>query len=470
MPVSFFSIEFFIFLFFSFLLVYSLSPRFRLNGLVLVSSLFVALFDWYFLLLALSYGLVNFFVGKWVGRKGAWQKTLYVFGQCFNVLVLVFYKLIGVLFDIEHGAPLYQFLILPLGISYYAFQSVSYLFLIYKGLDKPEPNGWKFFLYISFFPKFVAGPIERPKIFLSQLTQSIPFNPAFIVQGGRLFLWGALKKVFIANTLGIVIHKVHGNPADFAGIPTYLAFFLHSSYIYFDFSGYTDMARGLGLCFGVRLSPNFNLPFKAQTVGEFWRRWHISLSSWCNDFIYNPIVLRYRKWNKLAILLGIFVAFSTIGLWHGFSVNFLILGFIQAIAIAYELFTKRYRVQWSRKIYNRGYAIFSVLLVQLVFSVSLIFFFSKDLDGATVFVDQLFDFQIPKDSHFGLNLPRFEFFLVILGAIVFYFMEYSQSPLAMMIRAAFQRYRLMRWSFYFISLGILVFYSKNNIVFNYASF
>lgn len=473
MPISLFSVQFFLFLACSLIITFILPYRLRLFSLFVFSSVFIALFHWSFLLIAYLCAFVNYTGGKQIANSIHYRKYWFWICQSFNFGLIIFYKfLIGLLpYSFwSNEARVIQFFLLPLGFSYYLFQSISYLYLIYKGVEKPEKSWLNFFIYIVFFPKFIAGPIERAKGFLLQLKSGITFSADNFIQGGRLFLWGALKKVFVANTLGLVVNKVHGDPSAFDWIPTLLAFVLHSSYIYFDFSGYTDMALGLGRCFGIRLSENFNLPFKAQTVAEFWRRWHISLSSWCNDFIYNPIMLRYRRMKNGAVVLAISLTFIVIGLWHGATFNFFILGVLQAGAIIFEFFTKRYRNQLSNRFPPFVYRFFSMFVVNLFFSVSLVFFYSKNLDNSFQFLDQLFAFHIGKTSFWGLNIPRVEFLVAILGAVFIYFVEYGPTGLFQKLMNYFVSQRALRWTLYWISIAIVVFYSKNSIVFSYAGF
>ncbi len=472
MPVSLFSVQFFLFLACALAVIFSLPHRFRIFSLFVLSSIFIALIHWSFLLVAYLCAFVNYSGGKQIDSSNHHRKYWYWTCQSFNLGLMIFYKFIVELVPVSLGcneSVFCRFFLLPLGFSYYLFQSISYLYLIYRGVEKAEKNWVNFYVYFVFFPKFIAGPIERAKGFFVQLSEGIAFSTDNLIQGGRLFLWGALKKVYIANTLGLVVNKVHGDPSSFDWFPILLVFFLHSSYIYFDFSGYTDMALGLGRCFGIRLSPNFNLPFKAQTVADFWRRWHISLSSWCNDFIYNPIMLRYRKMQNVAIILAISLTFIVIGLWHGATLNFFILGVLQALAIIFEFFTKQYRSQFSR-FSPSIHRLFSMIFVNLFFSVSLVFFYSKNIDNSIVFFDKLLLFNIGKTSFWGLNIPRVEFLIAILGAVFFYCIEYGQNALVDKLKNYFVNNRAFRWTLYWISIAIVVFYSKNSIVFSYAGF
>ncbi len=469
---GFISLEFLIF-FASLLIVFLLiGKELRVVVLFFASLAFIGFIHPVFVFYGILYSVINYFAGIVIGcGKFRNYKLIYFATQFFNIGVLVFFKYITVITDAF--SPFFSpvsnfFFLLPLGISYYSFQSISYLYLIFKGVERAEKSFVHFGLYLLFFPKFIAGPIERSRSFFPQLND--PLSPSYldIIQGARLFMWGAFKKIVIANTLGVIVSKVYGAPSNFWALPISFALVLQSSYLYCDFSGYTDMALGLGRIFGIRLSPNFNNPLGAKSVGEFWRKWHISLSSWCNDFIYNRIMLRYRRLGKVAAFLGISVTFLVIGVWHGANLTYLLLGVLQAIAIVYEFFSKPYRVRLFTKFNPQWSRYFSILLVNVFFSFSLIFFFSKDLGAALGLLERLFTTPFSLSHGFGYNLNRSEFYLAIISLTVVYFVEFKGFN-----HRVFQTVSesvLIRHSLYLVWLFLIVFFSKNQIVFTYAGF
>lgn len=468
---SFISLEFLFFFTGLFSIFIACGKEYRVGVLFMGSLLFIGLIHPVFLFYGLLYSLVNYLAGLVVASdKIRFREFFYYASQTFNLGFLFFFKYMTVvLTDYVKGGfgDIFLFL-LPLGISYYSFQSISYLYLVKKGAEQAEKSYVHFGLYMLFFPKFIAGPIERSRSFLPQLNGSLEVDYDGVVQGVRLFMWGAFKKVVIANTLGIIVNKVYGTPSDYSALAICLALVLQSSYLYCDFSGYTDMALGLSRMLGLRLSPNFNNPLGAQTVGEFWRKWHISLSSWCNDFIYNRIMLRYRRHGKRAAFWGITATFLIIGIWHGANLTYLVLGLLQAAAIIYEFFSKPYRVKLSARINPKGYRIFSILLVNLFFSFSLVFFFSKDLESAFGLLSRLFSTPFSFEDGFGYNLNRFEFFIAMFSLLLVYFVEYSGWRLNLL--KTVQSIVLIRHSLYMLWLLLVVFFSRYQNVFTYAGF
>lgn len=348
--MTFLSVEFTLFIL-PVLIFYYLIPTLYKKWLLLLASIsFIALASVSFLAYALLFVVVNYMVGRIIeSKEGRYRKLVYYSGQVFNIGGLFLYKYLSFLtsnvsslFDLG-DEELLDKIIAPIGISYYTFQGISYLYLILKAGDKPEKNIGNLTLYMLFFPKFLAGPIERHRLFLPQLKRPHFVQGSDIAEGLKLILWGAFKKVMIGDTFGIIVNKVYGNVEGFEGFPLWIAFFLQPIQLYGDFSGYTDMAIGLARLFGFRLSPNFNRPFFAQSVAQFWKRWHISLSSWCNDFIYNRLMLKHRKWGDMAVIYAIFSAFMIIGVWHGANWTFIIIGVLQVIALSYEFYTRQWR-------------------------------------------------------------------------------------------------------------------------------
>lgn len=318
LPASF---EFILFSLLLFIVFYTVKTKYRTAVLLLGSIGYVSFLSIAFLVYVFLFILNNYWVGLKLSTSNEPQKKyLLLFGQALNLGGLIFYKYIN--FFIENlnlGLGLFNELqisslhyIIPIGISYYTFQGISYLYLIYKAGDKPESNFINFALYMIYFPKLVAGPIERHRKFLPQLKGKLEFDYDRVVSGVRLITIGLFKKVVVGDTFFYIINRVYGNIDSFDGYGLIITLLIQPMQIYFDFSGYTDIAIGLSALFGIQLSQNFNAPFFATSVGDFWRRWHMSLSSWCNDFIYNRLMLKYRKWNNWAVIYAVFATFIII--------------------------------------------------------------------------------------------------------------------------------------------------------------
>lgn len=472
MLTSFISGEFLVFILAVWALYLIVKKEYRVAMLLVASLLFVALINPLFLIYGLIYSVINYLVGRFIQHGNSpYRRLVYLSAQVFNIGCLVFFKYVTII--VANIAPSLVpandvWFLLPLGISYYSFQSISYLYLIFKGAEKAENSFVRFALYLLFFPKFIAGPIERSKSFLPQLQTSYTPNYADFSQGIRLFMWGAFKKIVIANTLGIMVHKMYGGYIMYESMPVSLALIFQSSYMYADFSGYTDMALGLGRIFGIKLSPNFNNPFGAQTIGEFWRKWHISLSSWCNDFIYNRIMLKYRRSGNKAAFYGISTTFLIIGVWHGANMTFVVLGALQALVIIYEFYSKSFRKRFSARFNPTFYKVISVIWVNLFFTFSLIFFFSANVNSAWGVIQRVVATPFTFNNGFGFNINKVEFLFVLFSLTLVYFIEFGGRNHPLIKRM--MNSNLLRFMLYFIWFLLIAYFSKNQIVFNYAGF
>lgn len=324
------SIEFLLFLPTVFLLywyVFARSLRLQ-NVLILVSSyVFYGWWDYRFLLLIFLSTVVDYFIGQGIVHTESKPKkrSLLYLSMIFNLGVLGFFKyynffvdswvelLASVGYKIENTFTIQ--IILPVGISFYTFQTMSYTIDVYRGNLKPTKDFISFASFVSFFPQLVAGPIERATNLLPQILGKRQFNSAIAIQGLRLIIWGMFKKVVIADSLAPVVNNIFSNYQDFDGGTLFLCAIFFAFQIYGDFSGYSDIAIGVSKLFGFELMSNFKFPYFSRNIGEFWRRWHISLSTWFRDYLYIPLGgSRGGKWMSLK---NIFVIFLVSGFWHG---------------------------------------------------------------------------------------------------------------------------------------------------------
>jgi D-alanyl-lipoteichoic acid acyltransferase DltB (MBOAT superfamily) len=313
--------------------------------------------------------------------------------------------------------------ILPLGISYYTFQALGYIIRINRGSEKAEHDYLKFVTYLVFFPKFLAGPVERSNRFFPQIHQLGGFKMESVSIGSRLFVWGAFKKFALASNLYIPVHQVYQDVYKYTGAELIFVLFIQTVYIYLDFSGYTDMALGTAKIFGINLTDNFNRPFLARNISEFWRKWHISLSSWCTDFIYNPFIVKYRRYENFAIVTGVFLTFFTIGIWHGSNWTFIVLGLMQAIAIIYEFYTKKFRLKIAARFSIKIVNTFSRIIVFLFMSLSMVFFFSPSMSEASYFITHLFTFNVIAPDSQAFFHQKNVFFLALSAFVLIFIGE-----------------------------------------------
>jgi D-alanyl-lipoteichoic acid acyltransferase DltB (MBOAT superfamily) len=278
-------------------------------------------------------------------------------------------------------------IILPIGISFYTFQTLSYTIDIYRKQFQPTNNMISFFTYIAFFPQLVAGPIERARDLLPQIEKNRKFNMQWFKEGIIQILVGLFRKIVIADTIGSYVDIIYSDIEIYNSTSIILATFLYAFQIYFDFSGYSDIAIGTAKLLGFKFNQNFNLPYFSRSLTEFWRKWHISLSSWLRDYLYislggnrKGIKITYRNL-MITMLLG--------GLWHGSSWNFVIWGGIHGFVLSFEKYLKsNSKLKLSNKLNFLGYPItFSIVLF------AWIFFRSQDFNSAFLAIKTIFKFN-----------------------------------------------------------------------------
>ena len=430
-----FSLLYFAFIIIIIAVYYSVANKYRPYVLFFASIIFITSISLRVAIYSLLFATLNYFLGLMlfqVREKEKIKNNLFWLSIAFDVGFLSFFKYFNFfsgsidslfsLLKISLQIP-YSKIILPIGISYYTFQALGYLIRIDRGSEKAETDFGTFALYLLFFPKFLSGPVERSNHFFPQMKNLGTMNWDSVYQGLRLFLWGLFKKIVIANNLFGPVSLVYGHVQNYSGVSFIIVFLVQTIYIYFDFSGYTDMALGTAKIFGINLIDNFNRPFLAKNISEFWRRWHISLSSWCNDFIYNPFIVKFRRFGNTAVVSGIFLTFFIVGIWHGANWTFVVLGVLQGIAIVYEFYTKKNRLKIAAKFPKSIVNTFSRIVVFLFMNLSMVFFYSISVSDAWYLISHLFS-NIQFDSNeFSFISHKPEFFFALFCFVVILIME-----------------------------------------------
>lgn len=323
------------------ILYYLLPARFRNVILLLASLVFYAWGEPVYLFLMLLSILFNYFSGLDIARnlqdKRAAKRSL-VFNLIINLAVLGFFKYEGFVLDTLNGIlPVhisYHALPLPIGISFYTFQILSYIIDVYRGNVKVQTNLPNFALYVTMFPQLIAGPIVQYADVDEQLASREVSRTKF-GEGSMYFIRGLAKKVLLANTSGMIFTEVSGlAKGNIAVMTAWLGAFAYMFQIYFDFSGYSDMAIGLGKMFGFEFNMNFNYPYVSKSITEFWRRWHISLSSWFRDYVYIP--LGGNRVSKIKHIRNLLIVWFLTGLWHGAAWNFVAWGLYYGVILIIE--------------------------------------------------------------------------------------------------------------------------------------
>jgi alginate O-acetyltransferase complex protein AlgI len=352
-------------------LVYWLIPAKRRWILLLASSLFF--YGWfrpaYIILLSVSV-IINYACGLWIGntRDIPAKRRLLLLGIIINVLILAGFKyavsLSDLFFSLTGPAAgketMFNKLVLPLGISFFTFSNISYLIEVKRMNIKPEKHLGHFANFVTFFPKLLQGPIERPAGFLAQLRSDKAFDYTIVTGGMRLMVWGFFKKLVIADRLAVLVNAVYGHPDQYHGSVLVIATIFFAFQVYLDFSAWIDIARGAAAILGFNLSPNFNRPYSSKSIQEFWTRWHITLSSWLRDYVFLPSAYaisrrlskeRYAgiRTDNLIYSIAIILTFFVCGIWHGVGWNYIIWGELFALYLVFDRLTGKTRKRFYRK-------------------------------------------------------------------------------------------------------------------------
>ena len=413
--------------------------------LLLVAScwFYMAFVPVYILILGFTIA-VDYFAGLWIERsEGRKRKLLLTASIVANVGVLAFFKYFNFLNEsiagvvrglgFHYGVPDLG-IILPIGLSFHTFQSLSYTIEVYRRHQKAEHRFGIFALYVMFYPQLVAGPIERPGNLLNQINSTVPgtgmlsrFDSERVIEGLRQMLWGFFKKLVIADRCAVVVDQVYGAPEHYGALSIALATYLFAIQIYCDFSGYTDIALGAARVMGFNLMVNFRTPYRSASISEFWSRWHISLSSWFRDYLYIPLggnrVVKWRWYYNLMIV------FLVSGLWHGADWTYVIWGALHGSYLILALVFAPLLARFTRGIgldrtpaLKRWLNIF--ITVQLV-SFAWIFFRADSIHDAGTLVQRLFQTPLALDDLRQLlaDLPRSMLDLTVVLCAGFVFID-----------------------------------------------
>lgn len=395
---------FFIFVFVLYWFVFNKNLKHQNLLLLAVSLLFYSFWDWRFLSLLFFSISLDFYVGNQIYRNAnnRFRKKVWLwlsiivnlsflgFFKYFNFFIDNFSALLGVFgFETNHWSLQ---IILPVGISFYTFHGLSYVIDIYNDKIKPEESLFDYSLFVSFFPLLVAGPIERATHLLPQFKQKRHFNYSKTVDGLRQILWGLVKKVVIADNCAVYVNQIFDAPENLSGSSLAIGAILFSFQIYGDFSGYTDIALGTARMLGINLIQNFSFPYFSRDIAEFWRRWHISLSSWFKDYVYIPLGGSFGS--KAAKIRNVFVIFLLSGFWHGANWTFLFWGFLHAVFyIPILLFNNNRNYLTIVSPDNFKSSVISLLQILITFSLvtlAWVFFRSSSIGFAFNYLQHLF--------------------------------------------------------------------------------
>lgn len=465
------SIDFAIFLPIVFFTYWALDGKLRAQNFLLIAAsyLFYGWWDWRFLSLIFFSSAVDYLVGIGFSKidDARKRRLLLLTSIAVNLGFLGFFKYYN--FFLDNLIEAYTFfgqqinprgldIVLPVGISFYTLQTLSYTIDVYRRKLEPTRDPVAFFAFVSFFPQLVAGPIERATNLLPQFFQRRTFDYPKAVDGMRQMLWGLFKKIVIADNCAIYVNDIFANYSDYSGITLFMGGVLFAFQIYADFSGYSDIAIGCARLFGFSLMRNFAFPYFSRDIAEFWRRWHISLSTWFRDYVYIPLGGSFgSQWEKIRNTM---VVFMVSGFWHGARWTFIIWGALNALYFLPLLLAKRNRKNMDTVAEGRilpGVAdLLRMTSTFLLVSLAWVFFRAESLAHAVAYLKRMFSsamLESPVKDVWAINTGNHVIYLS-LALIGFTILEWVQRDKqhALQLRTA-RLPRVVRWSVYY---GIII--------------
>jgi alginate O-acetyltransferase complex protein AlgI len=469
------SIDFAIFLPIVFLLYWFVANKdLKLQNflIVIASYLFYGWWDWRFLSLILFSTLIDYSVGVTLSKEQntSKRKVLLWISILINLGFLGFFKYYN--FFLDNFVTAFSFfgtpinaqglnIILPVGISFYTFQTLSYTIDVYKRKLEPTEDFIAFTAFVSFFPQLVAGPIERASNLLPQFYKKRTFEYAKAVDGLRQILWGLFKKIVIADNSAQVANEIFNNSADYSGSTLVLGAIFFTFQIYGDFSGYSDIAIGTSRLFGINLKQNFAFPYFSRDIAEFWRRWHISLSTWFRDYLYIPLGgSRGGTWMKVR---NTFIIFIVSGFWHGANWTFIVWGALNALYFIPLLLLKKNRV--NTDVVAKGKYLPNIrefFQIGITFSLTVLawtFFRAENIGHALSYLSTIFSKSIFTIPHFlGMRAALYALVLIIIFVVIEWIGRNEQYAIA---KLGFTWRRPIRYALYYsIILAIFLFMGK----------
>jgi len=455
------------------------------NWLLLLSSYFFYGFaDWKMVPLLLVATTIIYFLGKALSKSNSDKNSsiLTYLGVLTGVGLLVYFKYFN--FFIDSFSSLFNAIglhsnigsfniIMPLGISFFTFKLISYVVEIHRGKIEYCKDFVSFSTYIAFFPTILSGPIDKPNTFIPQLQQRRTFDFALAVDGCKQILWGLFQKVVIADNLAAVINDVWGDLPGQSSSTLFLTAILFSIQLYTDFSGYSHMAIGVGKILGIQITKNFNYPFFSRSIDEFWRNWHISLTSWLTEYIFMPLNIKFRNLGKLGIILAIIANMVVVGVWHGPNWTFALFGLYNGLLfiplIISDSFFEKKKLKPNKYGLPTLKDLSKMIGTFLLITLGLILFRADDIGQAMGYISDIFSnslFTIPEFEE------KFKAVRTVVFIVFFFAIEWKGRLGIYAIDEIVKKWNNpIRWSFYsLLILAIGMFMASDESPFIYFQF
>ena len=469
------SIEFVFFFVIVTTLYFALPHRFRWFLLLASSCYFyMAFVPLYILILAFTI-VVDYFAGILIDRNEGKRRRFYlILSLLANVGVLAVFKYYNFIndniswlvesFGLVNEIP-YLNIVLPIGLSFHTFQAMSYTIEVYRGNQPAERHFGIYSLYVMFYPQLVAGPIERPQNLLSQFRAKHHFEYERVTDGLKLMMWGMFKKVVIADRLGLISDEVFNNPANYEGLGTVIGVLAFTFQIFCDFSGYSDIAIGCAQVMGIKLMTNFERPYFARNISEFWKRWHISLSTWFRDYLYIPL-----GGNRVAIprwYANLLIVFLVSGLWHGANWTYIVWGGLHGFYLVFAIVSQPARDKMASAVGLKKspafHRVLNILVTFILASFAWIFFRANTVSDAFLMVDNLFvgwgnifQPEYIAQTLDSLNSTRTSLLVGLCAVLFMEAVHYYQERYGSWRETIKQKPIYVRWAVYYFMIFLII--------------
>lgn len=417
---------FFIVVFIVYYFLLTRNPKFQNVWLFLSSYVFYGIAEWKMIPILLISTVIFYFIGIAIGKYNKTEErkasALTTVGVLLGVGILFYFKYLN--FFIESFGHFFNMIgihtnwitfniLMPLGISFFTFKLLSYVIEVHREHIEPCSDFVSFATYISFFPTILSGPIDRPKPFLSQLKKGRDFDYGLVVDGCRQILWGMFKKMVIADNISIITTDIWDSYTDLPGSLLIVSALLYTFQLYADFSGYSDMAIGVSKILGLRIAVNFKYPFFALNIADYWRRWHMSLTSWLTDYVFMPLNLKFRNYGIFGMIMAIMANLVLVGAWHGANMTFIVFGVYHGLLfiplIMSGAFMKKQKIQINRYGLPQSTDFIKMICTYMLVSLGMIAFVAENLT-------ELLNYILQIVTNLG-DMPTRTDFHVVMGAL-----------------------------------------------------